>query len=429
MLSKNKQLSNFSRALQTTSDCYRPENEQHLSLPFNKLNPNGILARGNGTSYSDCCVNHEGAIIDTTRLNHLISFDENSGLLICQGGVSFSDLFLVSPKHIPPVIPGTLKATVAGGLANDVHGKNNHQRGNFGQHLRWVELQLGAKSYHCSPESNPELFYATIAGLGLTGLIKRVALTMTQASHFVLVQNKKFTDLGELLHQMQTEGCHYDYQVAWLDLLNKPRAILSLANHSELSHSNVVSPIRLPRLPFRLITPWVMKLFNHYYFHQQPNKPQLLSLPEFNNPLDSVQHWNHLYGKKGLLQFQAVFDASTALSSMTKLFKIVADNQATATLAVLKYFTQSGVGLLSFAQPGFTLAIDFINNDQAHKAIAAMNELISEINGKIYLAKDRLLTKEQFIKQYPQQAQFKTILEHYKSPMRSDLSCRLGITL
>ncbi|PJE16645.1 FAD-binding oxidoreductase [Legionella sp.] len=429
MLSKNKQFSNFSNAKQTNSDCFRPDNEEELASLFSHSSEKGLLARGNGSSYGDCCLNHQGLIVDTSRLNHLLNFNEETGLLVCQGSVSFADLFLVSPHYIPPVIPGTLRATVAGGVANDVHGKNNHHAGSFGEHVQWIDLQLGEQFLRCDRKTHAELFYATLAGLGLTGIIKQVAIQMRKATHFVQVQYEKYYDFAPLLEQMKKKGCHFDYQVAWLDLLNKPRALLSLANHCEpITMSTQRYRHTIPKLPIRLITSWGMKQFNRIYFQGHTTTQRTLALSQFNNPLDSVAHWNRLYGKKGLLQFQALVPEELALTALKTLLEIIRSHQATPTLAVLKYFSKPGLGLLSFVQPGFTLAVDFINNQQAHQAILAMNEWISEVKGKVYLAKDLLLTAKQFAKQYPQQEQFSEILKRYNSRMRSDLSQRLGIT-
>lgn len=427
MLPKNKQLTNFSNAIKSKSDCFRPDNEGQIASLMTKPCVNGFLARGNGSSYSDCCLNDQGVIIDTSRLNHLLSFDEGAGLLVCQGSVSFADLFLIHPQFIPPVIPGTLRATVAGGIANDVHGKNNHQQGSFGEHIQWLELQLGDKSYRCSKESNTELYYTTIAGLGLTGLIKQVAIKLRKASHFVVSHSEKFLTWGALLERMQQGGCDYDYQVAWLDLLNEPHAIATFANHCEAVKEKPQGQHTVPKLPVRLINNWVMKQFNRFYFKRHSEKERILHLRQFNNPLDSIQHWTRLYGKNGLLQFQALFDKELALRALEELVKIIRSHQAIPTLAVLKYFTKSGTGLLSFAEPGFTLAIDFVNNDQAKKAILAMNQWITAAKGKIYLAKDLLLTEEQFKQQYRRHEEFSTLLNRYQSTMRSDLSQRLGI--
>ncbi|CEK11284.1 FAD-binding oxidoreductase [Legionella hackeliae] len=427
MLGRTKKLSNFSHSILTNATCLRPDNETQVAEAF--TDSQTLLARGNGSSYGDCCFNSEGVIVETSRLNHLISFDTSTGILIAQGGVSFADLFSINPQYVPPVIPGTLRATLAGGVANDVHGKNNHQAGSFGQHVAWLELQLNNKSFTCSPQKNRDLFYATIGGLGLTGIIKRVALNMRKASSFVEVETEKYTELKPLLKRMQSQGTQYDYQVAWLDLLNQERcALLSGANHTEKTIKKGRYHLAIPKLPFRVVTAWNMKLFNRWYFKYSHTKKRNLPLYHFNNPLDAVQHWNRLYGKKGLLQFQAVFAADTAQNTIEQLLQIINKTEATPTLAVLKYFTQYGSGLLSFTQPGFTLAADFINNHQAQIAMRAMNEQITQIGGKCYLAKDLFLTPDQFRHQYPHYEEFIDVLSHYKSPMRSDLSRRLGIT-
>ncbi|KTD25007.1 oxidoreductase [Legionella lansingensis] len=427
MPSSTKKLSNFTNAIQTSASCVRPENEEQITTVF--LDSDGLLARGNGSSYGDCCVNHEGIIVDTTRLNHLLSFDPETGILIAQGGVTFADLFAVDSSYVPPVIPGTLRATLAGGVANDVHGKNNHQAGSFGHHIEWIDLQLENQAFRCSAKENKQLFYATIGGLGLTGIIKRLAIRMRNSSHFVVTETEKYFEWQSLLERMQSHGPNYDYQVAWVDLLNDQcRALLSLANHIETGQPKSRYHFSIPRLPCRLIYNWNMRWFNRYYFSTFPTQKRVLPLPYFNNPLDAIQNWNRLYGRKGLIQFQGVFGVSEALQTIHQCLAIIRNAKATPTLAVLKYFTQPGKGLLSFPQPGFTLAVDFINNPQAHTAIRAINACITDVEGKSYLAKDLLLTQEQFYRQYPNHQAFINVLSHYKSPMCSDLSRRLGIT-
>ncbi len=427
MQRKKQPFSNFSRAIKTMAHSVRPDNEEQLSKIF-MMHNGDLLVRGNGLSYSDCCVNHKGMIIETSRLNNMLSFDTTTGIVVCQGAVTFSDLFLLDPKFIPPVLPGTMHATVAGGVANDVHGKNNPHAGTFGDHIEWIELQLSDKTLRCSPTENKALFHATIAGLGLTGMIKRVAIRLRKASRFVAKQTRKFTSLSELLHYMQVEGLQYDYQVAWLDLLNQPRALLSLAQHVANNDKAIQGPKRrytVPNLPARFINHAVMKQFNRFYYQKASLDIQHLPLWQFNNPLDAINHWNRWYGKKGLLQFQAVFDEENASTTLESLLAIIRSHRATPTLAVLKYFTEAGPGLLSFAKPGFTLAIDFIHNQQARLAITAMNELIASLKGKIYLAKDLLLSREQFTKMYPKHDKFCDILAAHDSPMSSDLSKRL----
>lgn len=226
---------------------------------------------------------------------------------------------------------------------------------------------------------------------------------------------------------MKTMGIHHDYQVAWLDLLNPAlRAILSVADYCEPFATKRTKIHTIPNIPFSLIKSWNMKLFNQYFFNSK-KKCEQLTLEQFNNPLDKLMHWNRLYGPKGLIQFQAVFNEDHAPDTLEQLVQLMRAHKATPTLAVLKLFTQSGEGLLSFCKPGFTLAVDFINNPQAKQAISAMNQLITELNGRVYLAKDLLLNEEQFHQMYEKHEQFSQTLKQHGCTMHSDLAQRLGL--
>lgn len=427
MRAKKSVLTNFSRSATSESMYIRPDKEQQLLDYMSEQKPTSILARGAGLSYSDCCLNHEGIVVDTQQFNHFIDFNEDSGIVLCQGGITFQELLHLHPEFLPPVVPGTLHATLAGGLANDIHGKNNHQAKSLGHHIEWLELLIKDQIIHCSKKEHSELFHATIGGLGLTGIITRLALRLQRTSKCVQVENEPFYSLEPLLDTMQQKGLTYTYQVAWLDLLNTtPRAILSLANHCPTTTLTEESPHALPKRSLNLIKKWNIKLFNQYYFHHK--KPsEYLSFSEFNNPLDKLKNWNYLYGKQGMLQFQTVVPADQALDIIEQLIKIINHNKAVPTLAVLKLFTHSGAGWLSFPMPGFTLAIDFINNKQAHNAIKSMNQLTVNKQSRVYLAKDLLLTPEQYQLMYKHHAQFSQLLNDYQSPMHSDLALRLGI--
>lgn len=427
MRTKKIVLTNFSRAIESQSSCLRPDNEHQLTDYLAEKKPQRILTRGSGLSYSDCCLNKEGLIINTQQLNHFISFDKASGIVVCQGGVTFHDLLYLNAEFIPPVLPGTLHATLAGGIANDIHGKNNPHAKSLGHHIEWIELLINDQLIHCSRTNRSDLFYATVGGLGLTGIIIRLAIRLKKTSHYVQVKNEQYTSIASLIEQMSTQGLSYDYQVAWLDLLHStPRALLSYATHCPAFPVRKKTTYTIPKIPFSLIKKWTMRGFNHYYFNHK-KKEERLSLEEFNNPLDKINHWNYLYGTKGLVQFQAVFDQEEALSLIEQFKTIINHNKATPTLSVLKLFIHAGEGLLSFCTPGFTLAIDFINDQQGQKAIKDMNALITDRKGKIYLAKDLHLTAEQYKAMYENHAQFSKLVADYQSPMYSDLAQRLEI--
>lgn len=422
-------LSSFGNVKNIESLCIRPDKEKQLIHELSEYSSFPWLARGAGLSYNDACLLQNGIIIDTSRLNHLISFDAESGIAVCQPAVSIGDLFALHPEFIPPVIPGTVHATLAGALAQDIHGKNNHQTGSFGHHVLWFELLINDQILCCSADENSDLFYASIAGLGLTGILLRIAIKLKKASRFVRAEHKKLNAIGDLTQMMSSTGIHHDYQVAWLDLLHSSfRSILTVATYCSNApyHPRPSHTLKIPSVPF--IKKWNMKWFNSLYFQSKDNLEQL-HLEEFNNPLDTLKNWNKLYGPKGFLQFQAVFDTHNANDILDALIQLTKKYQATPTLAVLKLLTQSGKGLLSFCKPGFTLAIDFINDSHAQDAIKAMNQLISTVGGRIYLAKDYLLTSEQFQSMYEHYDLYSKILKHYQCPMNSDLAKRLRMVL
>ncbi|WP_244923630.1 FAD-binding oxidoreductase [Legionella birminghamensis] len=419
---------NFAHNLQTESKCFRPDTEKQIE-DLQLSAKDSILARGAGTSYNDCCLNDQHSILDTTRLNHFLSFDSVTGLLVCQGGVTFADLFSIDPNFIPPVIPGTLRATLAGGIANDVHGKNNPREAALGQHIEWLELQCQQESVHCSPKENADLFYATIGGLGLTGIIKRVGLKLKKAPQFVKSQNEKFQQWDSLIQRMLELANSADYQAAWLDLLNPERSVLSYAHYEQHVDKETYRSHKLPPIPFRLINRVGMKLFNQFYYYRSSSQSQLLPLPVFNNPLDKISNWSGLYGKKGLIQFQAVIDKALIKECLTQCLLISRKYQALPSLAVLKYLSQNGRGLLSFTQPGFTIAIDYVNQPQARQAVMDLNDWVTRHEGKVYLAKDILLTAEQFKIQYPNHDKFIKLLATLPHHPCSDLARRLGICI
>lgn len=427
MRTKKSNLTNFSRTITSESLCLRPDNEKQL-IEYMKENSNqSLLARGAGLSYSDSSFNPQGYTVDTSRFNHFIEFNPETGIAVCQGAVSFKDLLVLDPDFIPPVLPGTVHATLAGGIAHDVHGKNNHRAGSLGHHVQWIEILVNNQQIRCSREEHSDLFHATIAGLGLTGVILRVALRLKRASQVVQVHNQRFETLESLTEAMSTHGLNNEYQVAWLDLLSlEPRGVLKVANHCEPFTNKNQTVRTMPKLPFGLIKAWNMKWFNQFYF-RQTRATQQVSLIQFNNPLDKINQWTRLYGKKGLMQFQAVFNQDTAVETIRHLLQIIRSMKATPTLAVLKLFIQSGEGLLSFCKPGFTLAIDFIPNQAAKNAMAAMNQYIASQDGRVYLAKDLLLDATQFKTMYPQKSQFASVLAQHQCTTTSQLAQRLGI--
>lgn len=425
MKGKKQILFCYGNSQKTVANTFRPETSNELREILNNHKHSPILSRGGGLSYSDVCLN--SSVILTERLNHLLRLNEND--LSSQPGVTLLEILKIFPDKTLPVIPGTLRATLGGGVANDVHGKNNYKEGNLGHHIQSMKLVIPGGSVKISPTEHRDLFYATIGGLGLTGFIEEITLSLVERSKAVKLRTQAIDDIAKLLKRLQDSND--DYAVSWLDLLNGGRFLLMEASHIEQTINIHHTTRQIPfKSPVNLVYDWNMKWFNKFYYRKHPSQESITDIVTFNNPLDTIQGWEGIYGQRGMIQFQCLFPFNEAEAHFRSMLKIINQHGATPILAVLKKFNKHGKGLLSFTEPGFSIAIDFVNSEKNIKAVKELNSYITDIKGKIYLAKDNFLTKEQFESMYNNVDSFKNVLEKYKlnSLYQSKLSQRLGLT-
>ena len=278
--------------------------ERNAPLP---LVEGSLLPYGNGRSYGDVCLNSGATLLQTRGLDHLISFDAESGVLICEAGVLLADILnvFVPRGWFLPVTPGTRFVTVAGAIANDVHGKNHHQAGTFGRHVRRFELLRSDGSRRiCSPSENADWFSATIGGLGLTGMITWVEIGLKRINGpSVLVENTRFTGLDEFFTLNSAAEAQHEYSVAWIDCLAAtPRGILMAGDHADSGTMPAPAnkPLTFPLTPpVSAINTLTLRAFNFAYFHRPLPAETLVHYAPYFYPLDGIQHWNRLYGRQG----------------------------------------------------------------------------------------------------------------------------------
>jgi len=385
-----------------------------LSRPF--------IAYGNGRSYGDVCLNEGGYLLDTRGLDKFISFDRDAGRLCCEAGVLLSDILdLVVPQGwFLPVTPGTRYITLGGAIANDVHGKNHHVAGSFGQHVRRLALRRSdGELIICGPDVNPEWFGATVGGLGLTGIILWAEIDLIPIeSDMMAVRTERFRHLDEFWALSEVEDDTWPYTVAWVDCMSATgrgsiRGAYFSGRHATVRSGRNRSPRRSWRLaidpPFSLIGTTSARLFNAAYFLRAgAAREGLAHYREYFYPLDGVRDWNRVYGPKGFFQYQCVLpfpDARVVLASI--LQRIAASGEA-CFLAVLKTFGGSSpVGLLSFPRPGVTLAVDFPNRGRSTlRLLEDLDALVSEASGALYPAKDARMPAGMFRQGFPQLDQF-----------------------
>ena len=372
------------------------------------------LPYGNGRSYGDSCLNGGAGVIRTRGLDKLIAWDAQRGVLECEAGVMLQDIigFALPQGWFVPVTPGTQFVTVGGAIANDVHGKNHHAAGSFSRHVRSFELlRSNGERLPVDRDVQPSLFAATVGGLGLTGLLTRATLQLKRVPGPTLLETKRrFRSFDEFFAVDAELRATHEYTVAWIDCVapagERGRGIYGAANHVEGPAMQGAGRARRVPVdpPVSLVGPLSLRLFNAAYFRQPlAEGPRRVDYRPFFYPLDGIEEWNRIYGPRGFFQFQCVLPPEGARASLPRLLEVIARDGSGSFLAVLKTFGElPSEGLLSFARPGTTLALDFANRgDATRRLIAELEAIVIAARGALYPAKDALMSPEAFRASYP----------------------------
>lgn len=396
-----------------------------LPLPDEAAMP--VLPYGQGRSYGDSCMNNGGALISNASLNHFIEFDYQTGRLSCEAGVTLAEILdLVVPQGwFLPVTPGTRFVSIGGAIANDVHGKNHHRAGTFGCHVLSFELlRSDGTRMQCSADENPDWFAATIGGLGLTGMITRAELQLKAVMNpYLQEETIRFNNVDEFFAINSESEDQFEYTVAWIDCVAKGDS-LGRGAYYRANHHGSASPHKQPAAPkgnfsfpftppLSLVNKLSLKAFNEIYYRLQPERRnRTVHYQPFFYPLDSIQHWNRMYGPSGMLQYQCVVPHEEGQQVMKDLLKTIADSGDGSFLVVLKTFGDvASPGLLSFPQPGVTLALDFPNKPAVLPLLNRLDDITREAGGRLYPAKDARMSAADFQAGYPQWQAFKEFID------------------
>ncbi len=388
-----------------------------------------LLPYGNGRSYGDSCLNHEGTLIATGGLNHLIEFDPATGILVCEAGVLLTEIlrFAVPQGWFLQVTPGTKHITVGGAIANDVHGKSHHHTGTFGCHVLEFELlRSDGSRMLCSPKDNTEWFKATIGGLGLTGLITWAKIHLRRIHNpFMQTEIIRYSGLEEFFDISTDSDQDYEYTVSWLDCIAKNkslgRGLYSRGNHcapfiehtpAQPAESRINIPMNAPGFALNSLT---VKAFNFLYYHKQLSriKHEVAYFEPFFYPLDAIRNWNRMYGKRGFMQYQCVVPYDSGHEAIWDILKRITDSGYGSFLAVLKVFgDKPSPGIMSFPRKGVTLALDFANHGaKVFKLMDNLDAVVLECGGAVYPAKDARMSAESFKAYYPQWEEFQRYID------------------
>ena len=419
-LFRDKLVTSWGRVKRQCTGVAQPHYLDELPQLLGATASPALLAIGAGRSYGDSGLNDGGRIVDMTTLDHLIAFDRQSGIVRAEAGITLDALLrvIVPAGWYLPTTPGTRFVTLGGAVANDVHGKNHHSAGTFGSSVLRLGLMRSnnADVLEITPASHPDLFRATVAGLGLTGLIAWVEVKLHRIrSSKLSAETIAFTGYRDFMELSAQSADDWEHTVAWIDCTSgsagtNTRGLFSRANwlpagplvaHSEKTLANL--PLEAPS---NLINPVTLRAFNTLYYAAGRRKSgvQIVDYAPFFYPLDAILNWNRAYGKNGFYQYQCVVPMSTADSAIPEMLRLIARSGDGSCLAVLKTFgDKPSPGMLSFPFEGVTLALDFPNRSERTQGLFAnLDDVVSAAQGRLYPAKDGRMPAAMFRAGYPE---------------------------
>ncbi|MEM1275568.1 MAG: FAD-binding oxidoreductase [Pseudomonadota bacterium] len=392
----------WGRAPRALCDVVTPRDKAELiaAVAADKLIP-----RGAGRAYGDAALQPERTV-SMRHMNHLLAFNDQTGALEAEAGLMLADLLevFVPRGWFPPVTPGSKFVTLGGMVAADVHGKNHHHAGSFGQHLAWIEV-MGADGKTRIAKPNSQLFKATVGGMGLTGIVTRVALKLRKIeTGWIRQESVVARNLGEAMDALE-DGESWDYSVAWIDCLASGdgfgRSIVYLGEHAgteHLDHKQSATPFpgarKMRSIPFDapnfLLNRMTARLFNAVYYRAgvRGEGERVIDWDTYFYPLDAVGGWNRLYGKRGFAQYQCAIPLETAEPGLRQVIGEIGQGGEGAFLGVLKRFGPGRGAALSFPIEGYTLALDFPMSPKALDLMDRLDQIVETHGGRLYLAKD-----------------------------------------
>jgi decaprenylphospho-beta-D-ribofuranose 2-oxidase len=389
----------------------RVAGRQRFGENLERITDGAVLSRGMGRSYGDASLPPPGdhVVAVTTRADRLLSFDDETGVVRAEAGLSLAELNrLCWPLGwCPPSSPGTQSVTLGGMVAADVHGKSHHSEGCFGTHVLALRMRVAdGRILEVSDDIEPELFRATLGGLGLTGHVLEVAVRLRRTtSPWIEAESERYGDLDSLVDALQDASADWPYTVAWADLSSRGksrgRGILERGRAADPMDAPTSLPVPRRTLTVPVVCPVLSELtvrslnFARYWGRSKVRRG--IAHPEsFFYPLDVVGRFNRLYGRRGFTQYQAVLPAPSGRAGCVKVFDILDRMKATPLLCVLKDFRNEGKGMISFPMKGLSLAIDLPMRDHTQAVVDALNDCVAAEGGRVYLAKDALTRPEHF---------------------------------
>jgi decaprenylphospho-beta-D-ribofuranose 2-oxidase len=445
--STRRELTGWGRNPVSASDVIDPVSPGEVDSALAAAPERGLIARGLGRCYGDAAQNAGGAVVETAFLQSF-DVDVERGVVTASGGTSLDTLMraLVPRGYFVPVTPGTRQVTVGGAIAADIHGKNHHKKGSWCTHVESFRLATPTGTFDVSPESDPDLFWATAGGMGLTGVVLDATFRCPPIeTSRLLVDTRRAPDLDAVMSVMEQTDDDYDYTVAWIDLVtggrSLGRSVLTSGRFAQRDEIDAHDPDPLGFAPYLTVPtpPWFppgllnklsVRAFNELWFRKAPveRRDEIQTITQFFHPLDMVEGWNRIYGRRGFLQWQFVvpFEAE---STLRHVVETLSTTGCTSFFAVLKRMGAADPGPLSFPAPGWTLALDIPVSSGIAPVLDRLDEEVADAGGRIYLAKDSRMRAELMPRMYPRLAEWRDVRRRVDPDgvLQSDLARRLRL--
>lgn len=421
--------------------------EERVGEDLAPLTEGVVLSRGLGRSYGDASLPSGGPAAGTVHADRILDFtvdpeDAESGVLRAEAGLSLHELSRIfwPLGFTSPVLPGTAYITLGGMVAADVHAKNHHrpEGGTIGRHVRRLKMRLAdGRELWTSRDEEPDLFRATLGGMGLTGHVLEVELTLQRIpSAWVYQETERYPNLDAFIVGLD-KAVEWPYTMGWIDCLKGGKAMGRgilyrgrWATPEEAKHRPAPAPLRRKSMPIDLpsglMNPLSMRLFNEAIYRKQLRRVvrTVLHPEKFFHPLDSMLHWNRGYGRKGFTQHQSVIPTR---DGARRFLRLLTDLGVASFLCVIKDCGQEGEGVLSFPKPGTSIAVDIPVRERTRADVARLNELVIQEGGRVYLAKDTFTTADDYAAMDPRVPEFLELRGRYdpEGKLRSLQSVRL----
>ena len=404
----------------------------------------GALARGLGRAYNDAAQNSGGTVLMAADTDSGFTFDREHGVVVARGGTTIAQIIEAATPlgWFVPVTPGTRYVTIGGAIAADVHGKNHHGHGSIGQHITTLTLDAPTGRHVLTPDLHHDQFWATVGGLGLTGVIREATIQLLRIeSPLMCVHTKRAANLDDLLAYLSDDAS--TYSVAWVDSSaagrHLGRSVITTGEHA--TAERVASEQRksrrggdrsfaVPRLPRSLVTPLTARVFNELTFRVAPSErvDELQTISRFFHPLDGVGHWNRFYGPRGFVQWQCALPLDQH-AVLARVLEALNQSHHISPVTVLKRFGSGTPAPLSFPIPGWTLALDVPVSDRLGEVLDCLDTMVVEAGGRLYLAKDGRMRRELVPAMYPRLGEWRAWRDTLDPDrqMQSDLARRLDL--